>query len=163
VCSQGWQPFTIDHRMKAPLDRRRGEGRVAFLAHREEVRAALLEGWPRTVIHERLRDKLRISYPQFMKYVDRYLPDALPDRLVLPCFDPGAPRSQPAPRARNAADQSARSTVLAPYPAPSPASTQQTSLTDANANALSRPAAATHAEPARFVYDPKPLPKDRLI
>ena len=131
------------HPMTTPPPRRRpGEGRVAFLAHRDAIRAALLEGWPRTVIHERLRDKLRISYPQFMKYVDRYLPDALPSR--------------PAPRAgvRSAGTGSQRAAAGA-SPVDTPRSTRRP-----GSHAPDSPAMPT---PARFVHDPKPLSKERLV
>lgn len=56
--------------------RRKGQGRVVFLAHREEIRAALQEGWPRAAVHARLQSVLGMSYQQFVRYVDRYLADA---------------------------------------------------------------------------------------
>ena len=130
--------------MATPPPRRRpGEGRVSFLAHRDAIRAALLEGWPRTVIHERLRDKLRISYPQFMKYVDRYLPDALPAR--------------PAPRAPvdTRGTGSPRGAGAGPRAVDTPPST--------NTPGRHVSGSASLPTPPRFVHDPKPLPKERLV
>lgn len=128
--------------MATPLPRRRpGEGRVSFLAHRDAIRASLLEGWPRTVIHERLKDKLRISYPQFMKYVERYLPDAVPTR----------------PAARAPVDTrgsgSPRGTVAGARPIDTPPST----------NTPGRHAPGSPEAARRFVHDPRPLPKERLV
>lgn len=67
-----------EHAREHAPDRPRewASGRVAFCAHRLAIRDALLEGHARVTVYERFRARLGISYKQFLRYVDRYVPDA---------------------------------------------------------------------------------------
>ena len=56
---------------------RRGIGRVAFLAHRAAIQQAVDEGWPLTVVYEKYKSELSITYSQFARYVARFI-DKLP-------------------------------------------------------------------------------------
>ncbi|OKP00828.1 TraK family protein [Xenorhabdus eapokensis] len=51
----------------------RGQGRVAFLAHIDLFRTLVEKGYPLKVIYADHKDKLQIGYPQFTKYVNRYI------------------------------------------------------------------------------------------
>jgi hypothetical protein len=51
----------------------RGDGRVSFLAHLESFKKEIQEGWSIQAVYERYADKLDISYPQFVRYVRRYI------------------------------------------------------------------------------------------
>lgn len=51
----------------------RGQGRVAFLALREEFRKLLQAGHPLVSIHRHHKQQLGIGYAQFTKYIHRYL------------------------------------------------------------------------------------------
>lgn len=52
---------------------RRGAGRVAFLAEREAIAALVLQGHPLRSVFDRYQGRLGIGYPQFTKYVNRYI------------------------------------------------------------------------------------------
>lgn len=56
-----------------------GAGRVAFLAEREAIAALVLEGHPLRSVFDRYRGSLGISYPQFTRYVNRYIRSAKTD------------------------------------------------------------------------------------
>lgn len=100
----------------------RSEGRSAFLAQKEAVRAALREGLFMTEIYESMRGQLPFSYPQFTRHVRRHLAadlassagqTAVPPKPALPAIEPprlplnapaaptpGAPREAKAERPR---------------------------------------------------------------
>ena len=46
-----------------------GAGRVAFLAHRAAIFAALDEGWPASAVHASFKDRIGVGYRQFNRYV----------------------------------------------------------------------------------------------
>jgi hypothetical protein len=46
-----------------------GAGRVAFLAHRVAIFAALAEGWPASAVHASFKDRIGVGYRQFNRYV----------------------------------------------------------------------------------------------
>ncbi len=46
-----------------------GAGRVAFLAHRAAIFAALAEGWPASAVHASFKDRIGVGYRQFNRYV----------------------------------------------------------------------------------------------
>ncbi len=46
-----------------------GSGRVAFLAHRAAIFAALAEGWPASAVHASFKDRIGVGYRQFNRYV----------------------------------------------------------------------------------------------
>ncbi len=46
-----------------------GSGRVAFLAHRAAIFAALNEGWPASAVHASFKDRIGVGYRQFNRYV----------------------------------------------------------------------------------------------
>jgi hypothetical protein len=52
-----------------------GQNRAAFLALRDEIRAAMEDGWSVKVIWETLRDegKISFSYPAFCGYANRLI------------------------------------------------------------------------------------------
>lgn len=52
---------------------RKGEGRIAFIAHRERFKEMLDAGYPMKTIYEENKDILRFGYPQFTKYVARFI------------------------------------------------------------------------------------------
>lgn len=56
-----------------PSKAQRGQGRVAFLALLGDFRKLLQEGHPLVSIHSNHQQQLGIGYPQFTKYVKRYL------------------------------------------------------------------------------------------
>lgn len=56
----------------------RGAGRVAFLAVKDDVVKAIKAGHSSTAIYNRLKARLGISYPQFARYVAKYIPPPLP-------------------------------------------------------------------------------------
>lgn len=51
----------------------RGAGRVAFLARRAEIQGLLDAGHPLRAIYEARKDQLGTGYPQFTRYVRRYM------------------------------------------------------------------------------------------
>ena len=57
----------------------RGHGRVAFFAHLDAFRKLLDEGHPLRSIYDSHSEKLGIGYPQFTKYVGRYIKKAKND------------------------------------------------------------------------------------
>ncbi|MCD2514649.1 TraK family protein [Comamonas endophytica] len=63
-----------------PTQAQRGQGRVAFLALLEKFRTLLLEGHSLLTIHKDHQQQLGISYPQFTKYINRYLSAEVKDR-----------------------------------------------------------------------------------
>jgi len=52
---------------------RRGTGRVAFLARLDDFRRLLENGLPQRWIYDEYAADLGISYPQFTRYVSKYL------------------------------------------------------------------------------------------
>lgn len=59
---------------------RRGLGRAAFLARRDDFQRLLDGGHPMRAIYEDNKDALGIGYPQFTRYVSRYIRKADHDR-----------------------------------------------------------------------------------
>lgn len=57
--------------------RRRGMARVVFLANEEKFRSLIEAGYPLLAIYQDHADALGIGYPQFTRYVNRYLLDAV--------------------------------------------------------------------------------------
>lgn len=57
----------------------RGQGRVAFLARVDDFRNLLDAGHPLRSIYNDHKDQLGIGYPQFTKYVSRYIRKAKDD------------------------------------------------------------------------------------
>lgn len=53
-----------------PPKRMKGTGRVGFLAHKVEIAAELEAGWPVKAVYQARAEKLGISYPQFVRYVN---------------------------------------------------------------------------------------------
>ncbi len=51
----------------------RGHGRVAFIAHREKINSMLEAGHSLRTIYDENREQLGIGYPQFTKYVARFI------------------------------------------------------------------------------------------
>lgn len=58
---------------KAPKERPRGAGRVAFLARVEDFRKLVNAGHPVVAIYQEHGKDLGISYSQFSRYVARYI------------------------------------------------------------------------------------------
>lgn len=58
---------------KKQIKRRRGDGRVAFLAYADDFRELLNAGHPQRAIFDDYMQRLGISYSQFNRYVGRYL------------------------------------------------------------------------------------------
>lgn len=56
-----------------PEKKRRGVGRVAFLAGLEEFRKLVDAGWPITSIYEDHGASTSLSYSQFVRYIGKYL------------------------------------------------------------------------------------------
>lgn len=52
---------------------KRGAGRVAFLAEREAIAALVIQGHPLRSVFDRYQGSLGIGYPQFTRYVNRYI------------------------------------------------------------------------------------------
>lgn len=134
--------------------RRRGHGRVAFLAHREEIRVALQEGWPRAAVHGRMRQVLGMSYQQFVRYVDRYLADAphgtVPHGPVPYSTAPGRGSSfRPAPEGAPSAPVRAPAALTAFSPVRPPA------------DAPVEP--PTAGELPRFTFNPGRQTRDKLV
>ena len=57
---------------RAPLNTRRGAGRVSYLAIRTRVEEMLTAGHDLTSIYGHFAGRLPIGYKQFAKYVQRY-------------------------------------------------------------------------------------------
>lgn len=53
--------------------RRRGVGRVAFLARLDEFRILIEAGWPITLIYEDHGKSTGLSYSQFARYIGKYV------------------------------------------------------------------------------------------
>ncbi|MEX8139985.1 TraK family protein [Acinetobacter baumannii] len=51
----------------------RGHGRVAFLARRDEIKTLIEAGHTLREIYDERKDQLGIQYPQFTKYVARFI------------------------------------------------------------------------------------------
>lgn len=51
----------------------RGHGRIAFIAHLEKFREQLQAGYPMRAIYDENKVELGIGYPQFTKYVARFI------------------------------------------------------------------------------------------
>lgn len=86
----------------AAIPRQRGDARVFFLAHLADVRGMVSGGWPLTAVYEEVGAHRSMRYPQFVKYVNRYLAD---DR-----FPPLRPRT----RARSGQPRTAQGAPLPP-------------------------------------------------
>lgn len=71
----------------------RGENLVPFLAHLEKVRAEVEQGWPIKSIYNRYAETLDMSYPQFSRYVKRYIGN----RSVQAATVPSSPEKQITP------------------------------------------------------------------
>jgi hypothetical protein len=56
-----------------PEKKRRGVGRVAFLARLEEFRKLVEAGWPITSIYEDHGASTGLSYSQFVRYIGKYI------------------------------------------------------------------------------------------
>lgn len=63
-----------------PKTERRGLGRAAFLARLDDFQRLLDGGHPMRAIYEDNKDALGIGYPQFTRYVSRYIRKADHDR-----------------------------------------------------------------------------------
>lgn len=63
--------------MQEKQSARRGMGRVAFLANEEKFRSLIEAGYPLRSIYQDYAASLGIGYPQFTRYVNRYLLDAV--------------------------------------------------------------------------------------
>jgi hypothetical protein len=70
------QPTNAGRAPPAPAE----SGRVAFLARREDFQRRLDAGYALRVIYEEHKHALGIGYPQFTRYVSRYLRKAGADR-----------------------------------------------------------------------------------
>lgn len=71
----------------------KGIGRVTFMAHLAEITAELDAGASLKAIHENHRDRLGISYSQFVNYVDRIIRHRARNQAPLP---PQPARPEPA-------------------------------------------------------------------
>ena len=60
--------------MVAAAKRMKGSGRIAFLAQKNEIASELQAGWPVKASYLARADKLGISYQQFTRYVDTFIP-----------------------------------------------------------------------------------------
>ncbi len=56
-----------------PEKKRRGIGRVAFLARLDEFRKLIEAGWPITFIYEDHGKSIGLSYSQFARYIGKYI------------------------------------------------------------------------------------------
>jgi hypothetical protein len=65
------------NRLQENRGARRGMGRVAFLANETKFRSLIEAGYPLLSIYQEHADVLGIGYPQFTRYVNRYLLDAV--------------------------------------------------------------------------------------
>lgn len=79
--------------MNASSDRRpaKGTGRVNFIAHYSEIIADLDAGRTIKAVFEKHRGRVGISYPQFARYVARYVRRRVPGQLSLALPPPAAP------------------------------------------------------------------------
>lgn len=110
--------------------RMKGMGRVTFIAHRDKIAAELAAGWPMKAVHEKLADKLGISYPQFARYVYA---------LVRPPGQSAANR--PLSKARSTEPQPS---ALIPSPKPLPQQNQEGQLAHARHQPAARPTFTHH-------------------
>ena len=55
--------------------KRKGDGLVPFLANLEKYRALLDAGYTARTVHDRHVDELKISYRQFLRYIQKYIED----------------------------------------------------------------------------------------
>lgn len=60
-------------RKAKPSDRRRGDGRAAFLAQLDAIREHVTAGYTLRRYYEKHEKALGFGYKQFAKYVDRYV------------------------------------------------------------------------------------------
>jgi hypothetical protein len=113
---------------------RDGSGRVAFLARREDFQRLLDAGHSLRAIYEEHKAQLGIGYPQFTKYVSRYLQKADHDR--------------PQTRDGSGAPAPAASANVPPPSTPQPAPAPPPEPGD-------KPAARPTSKPQKpFVWDP---------
>lgn len=77
-------------------NRRRGAGRVAFIASKDEIAKLIESGLPLREIYEGIGDSLGIGYPQFTRYVARYLSTTSPTAASTTRAAPAAPSGPPA-------------------------------------------------------------------
>ncbi|WP_017161031.1 TraK family protein [Xanthomonas phaseoli] len=129
-----------------------GAGRVAFLALKDQLQQQVNEGRPLKAIWTAHAAELGIAYPQFTRYVRRYL-----DLSTLRSQSHGTQtvtRPHPTPDVRSA------EAAPGPKPKPTPAGSG-TGERDAAAGGGDRPAA--RPTPFRkFEHQPKP-DKDKLV
>ena len=66
----------IAERARGQVPDQKGKNRAAFLAHRDDIRHALNDGWAVKVIWATLKDegKIAFSYQAFTGYVKRLIP-----------------------------------------------------------------------------------------
>ena len=55
--------------------KRKGDGLVPFLANLQKYRALLDAGYTARTVHDRHVDELKISYRQFLRYIQKYIKD----------------------------------------------------------------------------------------
>lgn len=84
-------------------NRRRGAGRVAFIASKDEIAQLIASGLPLREIYEGIGDSLGIGYPQFTRYVTRFLSSPAPAAQATttrpaPLAPSGPPAGKPAER-----------------------------------------------------------------
>ncbi len=59
--------------MESPQPPRRGDGRMAFFAHRTEIQQLIHQGMSVIGVYRELESKLGITYSQFTRYVKSYI------------------------------------------------------------------------------------------
>ncbi|SDY81580.1 TraK family protein [Nitrosomonas halophila] len=81
-----------------------GKNRASFLAVRNDVKAALDDGWPVKVIWDTLRDegKIEFGYDAFIGYVNRLIRNA--EISLIKSLDHPAKTDKPAPKTKAKTD-----------------------------------------------------------
>lgn len=73
-----------------------GDGRVSFIAHKEEIRIGIEAGKTLRSLYEEYCDEKIISYAQFTRHCSKYLgPKATPKPIAAKVEEPSKPISKP--------------------------------------------------------------------
>ena len=119
--------------------RMRGSGRIAFLAQRNEIAAELEAGWPVKASYLARADRLAISYQQFNRYVNAFIPA---DQRFIPPTQPVRADAGGGP-------------LPSPVSEPAPPQPTLQNIEDLPVHARHKP------RPRTFVYDGNPREDDK--
>lgn len=74
--------------------RRRGDGRAAFLAHLDRIKAHVASGRTMIQFYQENAEALGIGYPQFTRYVERFITEKEKPKAAQPAAPVDTPKER---------------------------------------------------------------------